>query len=844
MVAGNEGSPPVPATSMIPVATLCRLCPEIRVVEIARLFSELTDGLSGSLLSSLEEFLAQYAGTAKRPAPFGGRDSEMQDLNEWLAAPEEPYALLLAQAGRGKTALLTRWAHQIASAEDALVALAPVSIRFGTARRSALLSLLRARLDQLLEAPSEADHQANPDVSADEIHMYLREDQDPSRPLAVVLDGADEAVGWTVGQELRFPIQPGSGVKVVVSARGLGSDTPQWERRLGWQVPCRRLTLAPLSLQGVTEVLRSIEAAADLANRPDVIRELYRLSTGDPLLVRLYIEALQGEGAGEPLLSPDRLRHLKPGLRAYFDNWWQDWQTQWPDRAVPTADVQAVLALLARARGPLSNEDLIWLAQPEGLRSVLVLRETLRPLGRWIIGDGEEVGYVFSHPRLAEYFREQTIPTGGADTWEQRFLAYGEQAVASLARDGDLTPLSRYIVQNYAVHLESVNAGVESFGPLVTRAWQQAWQRIEDTYDGFLGDVSRAWRHAEDRAWSEADKANEADRLATLVALECRCAFVTASVNTLVSGIPTNLLVALVKAQLWSAPEALAYAIRSKNAYSLAQLAPFISQDPKKSSLIADALAAVRMSDQGIDPGGVRAEALMAFVPHLPEEERLEIMSEAVEEAHKGEGNWFFHGADSYERIARDLPPELFAELLAHVYRTHDPSQLFDTLLALAPHLPVALLEDTITRVRAAVDHWAGAAETLAGLAPYLPEGVRQAAIAEALDILRSHPGPDLPRALARLVPHLEGTQRDEVADEALLATEPSERAYLKAEMAPHLSEPVRNRLFREVLDEIGHLASGSERHVAIQQPVSALPGDLLQCRPAVVTRPWWRRRV
>jgi hypothetical protein len=834
MVAGREGSPAIPATAMVPSATLRRFCPEIRVAEIARPFPELTDGLSGSLLSSIEEFLAQYAGTPQRPAPFGGRDPELQELNEWLAAPGEPYALLLAQAGQGKSALLTRWAQRIASAGDGLVALAPVSIRFGTARRSALTGLLRARLGQLLEVPGEGGPPADPDLSADDIQMYLREDQDPGRPLVVVLDGVDEAVGWAAGQELRFPIQPGSGVKVVVSARGLGSDAPLWERRLGWQAPARRLALGPLTLPGVAEVLRSV-GAAELASQPEAIRELHRLSEGDPLLTRLYIEALQGEGAAEAWLSPDRLSQIKPGLQAYFGNWWRDWQAQWNDRAVPTADVQAVLALLARAQGPLSREDLVWLAQPEGLRSALALRETLRPLERWIIGDGEELGYVFSHPRLSEYFREETMPPGGVDTWEQRFLTYGEQAVASLAQGGDLAQPSRYVVQNYAVHLELADAPAESFGPLVTREWQQAWQRTEDTYDGFLGDVSRAWRHAEDGARSEASQASQAGGLAAPMALESRCAFVTASVSTLVSGIPANLLVALVKARLWSAAEALAYAVRSRDAYALTELAPLISQEPRKSFLIADALAAVRMSSRPPYSEFARAEALMAFAPFLPEDERLGAMSEAVDEAFQWQGSWFFQETSAYERIARDLPPELLAEFLGRLYGTGRPYLVFPTLIALAPCLPAALLAEAMTWVRSVIDDWPGAPEALAGLASYLPEDVRQAAIAEVLEVIRSHPAPDLPRALARLVPHLEAGQREEVADESVSAAAPSMRAAIKAEVAPHLSGPARDRLFREVLGELGDLASESGQHPQLMRVVSQLPEPMLGAAVDVV---------
>jgi hypothetical protein len=71
------------------------------------------------------------------------------------------------------------------------------------------------------------------------------------------------------------------------------------------------------------------------------------------------------------------------------------------------------------------------LVPPElGLNS-WTLEEALRPLSRFVIGDGERQGFVFSHPRLGDYFHER-LGVRERQTTEARFLSWGEQTLAAL----------------------------------------------------------------------------------------------------------------------------------------------------------------------------------------------------------------------------------------------------------------------------------------------------------------------------------------------------------------------------------------------------------------------------
>jgi hypothetical protein len=79
----------------------------------------------------IQKFVEFYLGAEEQPVPFGGRDSEMKELTNWLNEAASPRRLLItAPAGRGKTALLVNWMQSVPEGWN--VAFAPISIRFQT----------------------------------------------------------------------------------------------------------------------------------------------------------------------------------------------------------------------------------------------------------------------------------------------------------------------------------------------------------------------------------------------------------------------------------------------------------------------------------------------------------------------------------------------------------------------------------------------------------------------------------------------------------------------------------------------------------------------------------------
>lgn len=338
----------------------------------------------------LQNFLHHYLGTANDPVPFGGRIEELLALDDWRTDPSaSPYALLVAEAGRGKSALLASWLDFLLASDDIHVIFVPISIRFETSLASVSFSMLAAALGEVYGEPLEWK-----DLSAEQwrgvCQSYLRRSPPDGKPLVVILDGLDEAADFRLGSNF-FPSQPPSGVRVLVSARYLTGDVDDqgWRQRLGWESETLAYTLPlpPLTLSGLRDVLGKMGLEQQLATDYSVVDKLYRLSEGEPLLVRLYVEALF-KGQGAPLMTVQQLAAMPPGLAGYFERWWGEQKKQWElrgrDPLGERKEVKNFFNLCAAALGPLTEQDITEIAG-EALTSFW--QDSARELTRFIIGD-------------------------------------------------------------------------------------------------------------------------------------------------------------------------------------------------------------------------------------------------------------------------------------------------------------------------------------------------------------------------------------------------------------------------------------------------------------------------
>jgi hypothetical protein len=864
-----------------------------QIVNIARLYVSqsairaLIDGMQRLPFDAgtgIQNFFDEYLGTPEQPAPFGGREAGLAALNGWLedaAAP--PRLLLTAPAGRGKSALLARWTRELLSCPSLEVIFIPISLRFGTNRGTTVFSSLAARLASLHGAQEFPGVSTSTEMWKNIAASYLARPLPDGQRLVVILDGLDEAADWEARRDL-FPTALPAGLRIVVSARELVNDQhgQRWLRRLGWhrQSRARVFTLGPLDHEGVASVLRSVSLPAELrAQEGSLADEVFRLSGGDPLLVQLYVEDVRGDEKAAPRLRPAELKTRRPGFGEYVEDWWADQQELWDEnrqQPLQQAAVRTILNLLSVARGPLARADIVdHLAETsEGIDS-LTLDQYLQLLNRFIIGNGESHGYVFSHSLMRDHFNARMTPAERG-SWEARFRQWGEETIGAL-REGRLAPekVAPYLVQYYAAHLElddSVGGAAEradGLRTLINDDWRRAWLALEKTHTGFLNDVARARNATSDAGQREAASGRPVAALGDDI-LYGLC---DASVNSLAEGVAPELLAALVEAGMWSAPLAMAYTTRKpdegERARALAALAPHLVllgrhatgttlqeaieaaqaieddiyggldrtraltgiaeslSEPLRTTVVEQALAAARH----IHNHQFRAETLATLIPLVPEQSRHGLAQEALKAARAIDNKIGKENGQVYAlgHLVPHLPSDLLADALQFAEDIRDSQLRARALTSVATRLTgdkkKEVLQHALNESWVIGDAWQRV-ETLAEICVHLAES---GGAEHALHTAKSFPsGAAKVLALAGTAPFLPPPERDEIFMQAVdtaqvIDTEPT-RTETLARLIPEVPESMRLRVLGLTLDAVRELAPRFNPASLVDALLTALP--------------------
>jgi len=571
------------------------------------------------LSAAMSGFLDEYLGGPGVAVPFAGRDDELRRLDAWLAHPELPMALVVSEAGRGKSALLARWAAAQAerariSAEAPRVVFVPISLRFATALRGQAWKLLAHGLAAALgRALPEAQDAAA--LRAECVAALASVVGDAPR-LIVILDGLDEAVDWACGLDLDLCAAAGPAVKLVFSARTTPSlPAAAWRARLGIaEDRCTTLALDVLDREAVGALLAALGGAglrAAALDAPALAAELIRLSEGDPLLVRLYLDALiAGPGAHRlAWMTPADLPRTPPGLDGWFARWWEQLGQTWRGDEVLASVAGAVFDVLATALAPLPRADVEALVGRSAPASPEIVAAALRALRPLLAGDRDRGPFVLGHPRL-RYFRLDAMREPDRARVRRDFSDHGEAQLRAL-RAGERAPaqLSPYVLQHLSAHLALDGGDPRRLWRLICAPWQRAWEALDGTFDGFLGDVRRACDAAE-RAVGSADEALRADA----VEMIARAGLVISSVASLTFRLPPNLVGHLIDEGIWSPAVALSRVERPGGGFASETL---ISLVPYLDVALARAALDVCARHPSFIPDLPNAEGLAALVVRL-----------------------------------------------------------------------------------------------------------------------------------------------------------------------------------------------------------------------------------
>jgi hypothetical protein len=526
------------------------------------------------------------------PAPFGGRQRELDHLDRWLENPTGDQRLLVsAPAGRGKSALLAKWMEalkasgRVGSGGWRLV-FVPISNRFQTNRTTTYLELLTRQL-----AHFAGEHVIPPAVDSEPFYRNTANRLIASLPAGgtptlLVFDGLDEALGEEHLANLLPSVLPPT-LKVLASARWIAGDRDGqgWLTRLGWFGTGRGaghdLVVEPLGLPAIADVLIKIWAPIDVVGRDRMlVARLADLTEGEPLLLRFYAEDLWLKAGDQSPITLTVLNKMQRGFGPYFKAWLQDQGGVAADvgAEIDPRTTDATLAILGFAKGALTGKDLLGIGAAgfPNLPWRLVAKHHVAPFRRFVIGDGSDASpYIFSHPKVAEYIRTEEC-AGLADQTTIAFFVWARGHIAKL-NSGELRPekASTYALNHYADHLKQVpNATTEDYLEMVEDGWRRAKEHLDRGQGGFASDVAMAWK---------AIKEHDGDH--GHLGAQWRCALTLSSIRSLGTRIHGPLLVELVKYGLLSPLQARHYAelngASGETVEILARIAVAITNDPR-----------------------------------------------------------------------------------------------------------------------------------------------------------------------------------------------------------------------------------------------------------------------
>jgi hypothetical protein len=326
---------------------------------------------------------------------FGGRDDELGWLDQAIGTEAGGYAFVTGLSGSGKTALLVSWVRALlrrppVPGRALRIVYTFISQKHELADEQPTLELL---CEQLLRARhrSEPLPTTVPTLQATYVEL-LTKSVAAGEEIVVVIDGLDEAKGWTPTR-LMFPRVLPERVHVIFSARDIAHH--DWVSALDiGPEPTPTLSLVPLAPSAVAALLRNVPMP--LAGKADddlFVRELHRVSAGDPFYLKFLIEDLLKLAA--PAVSDVRAKPSK--IADYLDAWWEDATAQGEAKE----SVGDLLGYLVVALGALRRDELIDIAEGDALRSTTI-GGAIAAVKRYVIGN-DEAGYTLCHPRFHEY---------------------------------------------------------------------------------------------------------------------------------------------------------------------------------------------------------------------------------------------------------------------------------------------------------------------------------------------------------------------------------------------------------------------------------------------------------
>jgi hypothetical protein len=213
---------------------------------------------------------------------------------------------------------LVNWIRRLLGREDLRVAYHVIS-RQRSLQSAGETDVLRNLCQQLMQFRGDAEPPPSERVDLQLEFVQKLTNHTWHLPLVVVIDGLDEAEGWTPNTKYHVPKDLPDNVFFVVSARPIAKINWSTELELP---PHDTLELDALSEDDIALLLRAVGGtAASLADDKKYVAELRAKSDGDPLFLRFAAipEIIAGKYA-----NMEALGAIPHGLEAYLEKWWEE----------------------------------------------------------------------------------------------------------------------------------------------------------------------------------------------------------------------------------------------------------------------------------------------------------------------------------------------------------------------------------------------------------------------------------------------------------------------------------------------------------------------------------------
>jgi hypothetical protein len=429
-----------------------------------------------------------------------------------------------------------------------------------------------------------------------------------------------------------------------------------------------------------------------------LVDEVKKLSEGNFLYTRLVMD---GIGTGE--LSLKNLSALPKNLYEVYQRFLRHRCSvrKWIDLYQP------LLGTLTVTQEAISSAQLTKFAkvasdQVEGVPKVESAIAILQQFLDEVENDEGQKLYTIFHQSLREYLLDRKH---NHDFWcdaKEQHDNIIEYCKGESKGWEDLRAIDLYGLRHLAQHLVKAKQ-IDELHRLLNREkdGRNAWFDAKDWIGGiagFLADVRLAWQQADENFAEQ--------KIPHLIGLQSRYGLMISSINRLAESIPVELLVALVKRQVWTVEKGLFYALQvpdlERRVNVIATLSDCLPEDLKQKTLQQALDFAQTIQDKE-----TRAEILAVLANKCPED--TEVFIQALQAAQVIEKK--NSRDDALAKLAPILPLHLIPQFLQVAYSSQnsdcwDKSDCAKVLIALAPKLTREFLSQALQIAQAIQDEF------------------------------------------------------------------------------------------------------------------------------------------